>query len=73
MSSPIRVCLVGAGRAGKVHANSLAHHLPGARLAAMVDPVAEVRQSAGEEFGIAAEARFELWKRRSTRSSSTRW
>jgi deoxyribose-phosphate aldolase len=27
MSSPIRVCLVGSGRAGKVHANSLVNHV----------------------------------------------
>ena len=58
MPTPIRVCLVGAGRAGKVHAKSLAHHLPRARLVAIVDAVAEVRQSTGEEFGVASEARF---------------
>lgn len=27
MSNSIRVCLVGAGRAGKVHANSLVNHV----------------------------------------------
>jgi predicted dehydrogenase len=58
MPSLVRVCLVGAGRAGRVHANSLAHHAPGARLAAVVDAVDANRQAVGEEFGIEEAARF---------------
>ena len=57
MSNQVRVCLVGAGRAGKVHANSLATYIPGGQPVAVVDPVAETRQAVGEQFGI--EARFE--------------
>jgi len=58
MSDSIRVCLVGAGRAGKVHANSLTHHVAGGALAALVDAVATTRHQAGDEFGVAANARF---------------
>ena len=53
----VRFCLVGAGRAGKVHARSLTQHLPGGRLVALVDPVVETRATTGDEFGI--EQRFE--------------
>ncbi len=57
MPEPIRVCLVGGGRAGKVHANSLIHHVPAGQLVSLVDPVAETLKNTGDAFGI--EARFE--------------
>ena len=57
MSNPIRVCLVGAGRAGKVHANSLVHHVPTGRLVCLVETVPEALKDTGEQFGV--EARFE--------------
>lgn len=57
MSNQVRVCIVGAGRAGKVHTNSLATYIPDGQPVAVVDPVAEARQVLGEQFGI--EARFE--------------
>lgn len=57
-NSQIRVCLVGAGRAGKVHANTLTHHLPTARLAAVVDAFAEARNGMGEAFEVEESARF---------------
>ena len=38
MNSRIRVCLLGAGRAAKVHANSLVAHVPAGELVAVVDP-----------------------------------
>lgn len=53
---PIRICLVGAGRAAKVHAASLTRHLPAGRLAAIVDPHAETLQATADEFGV--EQRF---------------
>jgi predicted dehydrogenase len=56
MTNAIRVCLVGAGRAGQVHAESLTQHIPNAKLAALVDPNNAVRESAGAKFGV--EARF---------------
>jgi myo-inositol 2-dehydrogenase/D-chiro-inositol 1-dehydrogenase/scyllo-inositol 2-dehydrogenase (NAD+) len=57
MADVIRVCLIGAGRAGKVHARSLTHHLPDGKLVCLVDPVAETLKATGEEFGV--ERRFE--------------
>jgi myo-inositol 2-dehydrogenase/D-chiro-inositol 1-dehydrogenase/scyllo-inositol 2-dehydrogenase (NAD+) len=55
-SQPVRVCLVGAGRAGQVHANTLTRHTPAGRLVALVDSSAEARQAVGDRYGI--EARF---------------
>lgn len=52
MKTPIRICLIGAGRAGRVHANSVARHLPGASLAAIVDKSAELAGKAGADFSI---------------------
>ena len=52
MSSQIRVCLVGAGRAAKVHANSLIHHAPGGDLVAIVDSSPETLQASAELFGL---------------------
>jgi len=49
----VRVCLIGAGRAGKVHVRSLTQYLPTAQLVCLVDPVAETLNATGEEFGIA--------------------
>jgi myo-inositol 2-dehydrogenase/D-chiro-inositol 1-dehydrogenase/scyllo-inositol 2-dehydrogenase (NAD+) len=56
MSSSVRVCLVGAGRVARVHANSLVNHVPAAQLVALVDPDARAREETGEQFGI--EKRF---------------
>lgn len=50
--NPIRICLIGAGRAGRVHAHSLARHVAGARLAAIVDGAAEATAKAQADFGI---------------------
>lgn len=51
--APIRICLIGAGRAGRVHANSLARHVAGAEIAAVVDGVAESVERAQADFAIA--------------------
>jgi predicted dehydrogenase len=59
MKSPLRICLVGVGRAGKVHANTIVNFLPSAHLAAIVEAVPETRQQAGEVYGIQPEARFD--------------
>ncbi len=58
MKTPIRICLVGAGRAGKVHANTISKYIPSARLAAIVESAPETRQQAGREYEIAPEALY---------------
>ncbi len=55
MKPVIRICMVGAGRVGKVHSNSITRHLPSGQVVALVDPVAEVLQATGKEFGIEAQ------------------
>jgi len=52
MPNSLRVCLVGAGRAAKVHANSLVHHTPKAELVAIVDPIPDVLRQTAEQFGV---------------------
>jgi len=59
MKSPIQLCLVGAGRAGRVHANSITRYLPEARLTAIVEAIPDSRQEAGENFGIDLDRQFE--------------
>lgn len=56
MPKLIKVCLVGAGRAGQVHAVSLTEHIPGATIAALVDPDPTALEKAGARFGV--QARF---------------
>jgi myo-inositol 2-dehydrogenase/D-chiro-inositol 1-dehydrogenase/scyllo-inositol 2-dehydrogenase (NAD+) len=53
---PVRLCLVGAGRAGRVHARSLVHSVPAGQLACVVDVTAQALDAACDEFGV--EARF---------------
>lgn len=52
MSNPIRICLVGAGRAGQVHANSIARNMPGAIASAVVDADEATRNATAERYGI---------------------
>ena len=52
MSSSVRICLVGAGRAAKVHANSLIHHTPGGELVAIVDSSPEALQATADLYGL---------------------
>lgn len=48
----IGVAVIGAGRAGMIHACNYARGIAGARLVAVVDPVAEVAKAAAEELNI---------------------
>ena len=48
----IGVCVIGSGRAGMIHARNFARVVPGARLAALVDPQAEALAAAGRELGV---------------------
>ena len=52
MSKPIRVCLVGAGRVARVHANSLANHVPDGMLVAVVDPFEENLKITADQYGV---------------------
>lgn len=54
MKKMVRICMVGAGRVGKVHSNSFNRFVPGAEVVALVDPVTEVLKATGDEFGITA-------------------
>jgi myo-inositol 2-dehydrogenase/D-chiro-inositol 1-dehydrogenase/scyllo-inositol 2-dehydrogenase (NAD+) len=56
MPSVIKVCLVGAGRAGQVHAESLVQHIPKGKLVALVDPNDVAVEKTAARFGI--ESRF---------------
>jgi myo-inositol 2-dehydrogenase/D-chiro-inositol 1-dehydrogenase/scyllo-inositol 2-dehydrogenase (NAD+) len=44
--------MVGAGRVGKNHSNSIVRHVPGGQIVALVDPVKEVLDATAAEFGI---------------------
>ncbi len=52
MNELIRVCLVGAGRAARVHATSLIRRLSGAAVVAVVDVAEEAREALADEFGV---------------------
>jgi predicted dehydrogenase len=54
MSTSIRVCLVGAGRVAKVHANSLVNHVPHGQLVSIVDPDATTLGETCDQFAIKA-------------------
>ena len=51
MTDLVRVALIGAGRAGLVHGRNFSAGVPGARLVAIADPVAETRQRVAAELG----------------------
>jgi myo-inositol 2-dehydrogenase/D-chiro-inositol 1-dehydrogenase/scyllo-inositol 2-dehydrogenase (NAD+) len=49
----IGICIIGGGRAGRIHGRNFASgRVPGARLLAVVEPVAEARQAVCAELGI---------------------
>ncbi len=52
MKEKIRVCLIGCGRAGMIHARSFAGGIPGAELSALCDPVPEQLHAAAEMTGV---------------------
>jgi predicted dehydrogenase len=56
MKRQIRICMVGGGRVGKNHSRAFAY-IPGGKIVAVVEPVAQVRQDTALEFGI--ESQFE--------------
>ncbi len=52
MKKPIRICMIGAGRVGKNHSGAITRHIPGGKIVALVDPMAQVREETALEFGI---------------------
>ena len=52
MANLINVCVIGTGRAGMIHARSYNGSVPGARLAALCDPVEESLKAAQLETGV---------------------
>ncbi len=54
MNTTIKICILGAGRVGRLHTGNLTRYLPGGQVAALIDPVVEARQSLAQEFGIPA-------------------
>jgi scyllo-inositol 2-dehydrogenase (NAD+) len=57
-ASVARMCVVGAGRAGMVHARNLRWHVPRAELVAIVEPDPERAAAALRELGLDARAGF---------------
>jgi myo-inositol 2-dehydrogenase/D-chiro-inositol 1-dehydrogenase/scyllo-inositol 2-dehydrogenase (NAD+) len=55
MNRAIKICMLGAGRVGRLHSGTLRRYVAGAELTALVDPVTEVLQAAGAEFGVEAQ------------------
>ena len=51
---PVAVALIGSGRMGSFHAETLAHRLPGARLAAVVDPAPGAAERLAGRLGVAS-------------------
>ncbi|CAN5712930.1 scyllo-inositol 2-dehydrogenase [soil metagenome] len=52
------ICVVGAGRAGMVHARNMRWHVPGARLVGIVEPDADRAREAGAELELPADHVF---------------
>ena len=52
MSSLIRVCMIGAGRVGKLHSGNIKQFVPTAAVAALVDPVHETLEETGNLYDI---------------------
>jgi myo-inositol 2-dehydrogenase / D-chiro-inositol 1-dehydrogenase len=51
VSPPVRVAVIGVGRIGRMHAELLAHRVPGLALAAVYDAVPDVAQTVGAALG----------------------
>lgn len=51
-NSKLRVCVIGAGRAGMIHARNFARGVPNAQLVAVADPVENAAQKACQELEL---------------------
>lgn len=52
MSQTVKVCMVGAGRVGKLHSGTINRFVPNATVTALVDPAEKMLSETGNEFGI---------------------
>ncbi|MFN2145534.1 MAG: Gfo/Idh/MocA family oxidoreductase [Anaerolineales bacterium] len=50
--SVIKICMVGAGRVGKLHSGSLARYIPSGKVTALVDTSQPMLDETGEQFGV---------------------
>lgn len=48
----VRICMIGAGRVGKLHSGTLRCHVPGGDVVALVDPYQSVLDETGDQFEI---------------------
>lgn len=48
----VRICMIGAGRVGKLHSGTLRRHVPGGDVVALVDPFERVLNETGDQFEI---------------------
>lgn len=51
MTNKLKICLIGCGRAGMIHARSYASNVRGAELIAMCDPMEANLEPAAAVFG----------------------
>ena len=52
MSKPIKICMIGAGRVGKLHSGTLKRYIPDGVVAALVDTQQSMLDETGQEFNI---------------------
>ncbi|MEE8355828.1 MAG: Gfo/Idh/MocA family oxidoreductase [Anaerolineales bacterium] len=52
MSREVKVCMIGAGRVGKLHSGTLRRYIPNANVVALVDTQQAILAETGQEFGI---------------------
>ena len=48
----VKICIIGTGRAGMLHARNFSKNVPGATLEAIVDPAEEALVTASEKLGV---------------------
>ncbi len=52
MSATVKICMIGAGRVGKLHSGTLKRYVPGGDVVCLVDPADQILKETGQEFGI---------------------
>jgi predicted dehydrogenase len=52
MPNSVRICMVWAGRVGKLHSGTLKRYVPDGDVVALVDPATAILNETGDEFGI---------------------